>query len=538
MITDAIRAAGDAAVLLRLAAVMDPDVNARAMAVADAVRQSRLPGIRDVVSTIRSVAVYFDPLQVGLGDISGALRGASAAAPPASRGRTHEIAVAYGGDAGPDLAEVARWAQMSEQAVSACHAAAEYRVYMLGFQPGFAYLGRVDPRIAMGRRATPRLKVPAGSVGIAGQQTGIYPRESPGGWQIIGRALEPVFDPLADRPVRFAPGDTVRFRIEGGTAESLPGRVLSDRASGSSAPFARTAPSDTARAVTVLRPGLFTTIQCGSRWERQSLGYPVSGPMDPLSHAIANVAVGNARDAAALEVTIAGPELRFEHDATIAIAGANLSATLDGAPVPAQSPVSCPAGSTLRFGERRIGARAYVAFDGGIEAEADWPVKPLVIGQVLGLRAERNGAGRRIRASENLPAGAATLRVLPGPQDDVAPPGVLEWLVATRFTISPQSNRMGYRLKGVGALSVRADEMISDATFAGAIQVPPSGDPILLMADRQTTGGYPQVATVISADLPRAGQLAPGDRVTFELCSHSDALAALAEQEAMLADGR
>ncbi|HTM04788.1 MAG TPA: 5-oxoprolinase subunit PxpB [Vicinamibacterales bacterium] len=538
MTTDAIRAAGDAAVLLRLGAVMDPEVNARAMAVADAVRQSQLPGIRDVVSTIRSVVVYFDPVQVDLAAVSRALHSASAATPPASGGRSHEIAVAYGGDGGPDLAEVARWAQMSEQKVSACHAAAEYRVYMLGFQPGFAYLGRVDPQIAIGRRATPRLRVPAGSVGIAGRQTGIYPYESPGGWQIIGRALESVFDPLADRPVRFAPGDTVRFRIEPGTAASLPGRAVSGRSPASSARLTRSAPPDTARAITVLRPGLFTTVQCGSRWGRQSLGYPVSGPMDPLSHAIANLAVGNARDAAALEVTIAGPELRLEHDAMIAIAGANLSATLDGAPIPAQSPVSCRADSVLRFGERRTGARVYVAFDGGIEAEADWPVKPLVIGQVLGLRSERNATGRTIRASENLPAGAATLRVLPGPQDDVAPLGALEWLVATQFAISPQSNRMGYRLKGASALSARAEEMISDGTFFGAIQVPPSGDPILLMADRQTTGGYPQVATVISADLPRAGQLAPGDRVTFELCSHADAVAALAEQEAMLADGR
>jgi biotin-dependent carboxylase-like uncharacterized protein len=260
--------------------------------------------------------------------------------------------------------------------------------------------------------------------------------------------------------------------------------------------------------------------------------------MDPLSHAIANAAVGNARDAAALEVTIAGPELRFEHDATIAIAGADLSATLDGAAVPAQSPVSCPAGSTLRFGERRIGARAYVAFAGAVETTADWPVKPLVIGQRLGLGSARNSAARTIRASENLPAGSATLRVLPGPQDDVAPAGSLEWLMTTQFTVSPQANRMGYRLKSVGAPSARAGDMISDATFFGGIQIPPSGEPILLMADRQTTGGYPQVATVISADLPRAAQLAPGDRVEFEPCSHADAVAALAEQEAMLADGR
>jgi allophanate hydrolase subunit 2 len=122
-----------------------------------------------------------------------------------------------------------------------------------------------------------------------------------------------------------------------------------------------------------------------------------------------------------------------------------------------------------------------------------------------------------------------------GPQDDVFMSSALDALNRARFTVTPQSNRMGYRLSGGPPLARRHDEeMISDATFAGALQVPPSGDPILLMADRQTTGGYPQIATVITADLPVAGQLAPGDWVEFQLCSRADAIAALAAQEAQL----
>jgi antagonist of KipI len=132
-------------------------------------------------------------------------------------------------------------------------------------------------------------------------------------------------------------------------------------------------------------------------------------------------------------------------------------------------------------------------------------------------------------------AGGARLRVLPGPQADFFAPGSLEALHGARFSISPQSNRMGYRLTGGPAIGRLGDEeMISDATFPGALQVPPSGDPILLMADRQTIGGYPQIAIVITADLPLAGQLAPGDWVEFQLCSRSDALAALVAQEARL----
>ena len=136
-----------------------------------------------------------------------------------------------------------------------------------------------------------------------------------------------------------------------------------------------------------------------------------------------------------------------------------------------------------------------------------------------------------------MPSGGARLRVLPGPQLDELPDGCLDGVCANRFTVSPQSNRVGYRLTGAVGVPSRAGDMISDATFPGAIQIPPSGEPILLMADRQTTGGYPQVAIVISADLPMAGQLAPGDWVEFELCSREEARRALLAREGVLTGG-
>jgi antagonist of KipI len=131
-------------------------------------------------------------------------------------------------------------------------------------------------------------------------------------------------------------------------------------------------------------------------------------------------------------------------------------------------------------------------------------------------------------------AGGARLRVLPGPQEDFFPEPALVLLERTRFIVTPQSNRMGYRLSGVALPRIPNREMISDAAFAGGVQVPPSGEPILLMSDRQTTGGYPQIAIVITADLPLAGQLAPGDWVEFVRCSRAEAIAALRDQEAML----
>jgi biotin-dependent carboxylase-like uncharacterized protein len=305
------------------------------------------------------------------------------------------------------------------------------------------------------------------------------------------------------------------------------------------------------RSITVLSPGLFTTIQDEGRWGHQHLGVPVSGPMDPLAHRLANVIVGNARDAATLEATLAGPALRFDQPATTAVTGGDLSVTLDGADVPRDAAVACRAGSVLRFGERRSGARAYVAVGGGIATPA-----------VLGSRATHvlthlgGVAGRALRAGDRLPVGAAPsphklpaerltplpkpaggarLRVLRGPQDGVATPETFEMLGKVRFTISAQSDRMGYRLVADRPIpTTSGGQMISDVAFTGGLQVPPSGDPILLMADRQTTGGYPQIATVITADLPAAGQLAPGDWVEFEECTRADALAALIALEGRL----
>lgn len=208
--------AGDAALVLTLDAVIDPQVNAKAVAIARAVRDRRIPGVRDVVPTFRSVAVYFDPEAVQGEVIREALGGAleSSGQPLGARaveGRTIEVPVSYGGADGPDLADVASFAGINKQDVIELHAGVIYRVYMLGFLPGFAYMGSVDSRIAAPRKATPRLRVPAGSVGIAGIQTGIYPRESPGGWQIIGRTTLDVFDSARSPAALLAAGDAVRF---------------------------------------------------------------------------------------------------------------------------------------------------------------------------------------------------------------------------------------------------------------------------------------------------------------------------------------
>ena len=541
-----IREAGDAALLLELDAVVDADVNDRAIRIAALIRDARIPGVRDVISTYRSVGVFFDPLATDPSLVVQALRAAQHGLSTVPPSRAIEVPVVYGGDAGPDLEAVAARAGMSKQEVIDRHASATYRVFMLGFLPGFAYLGSVDPAIAAPRHATPRTRVPAGSVGIAGRQTGVYPRESPGGWQIIGRALIDVFDPARTPAALMQPGDHVRFVATPSSAAlvSAARARLSRRAAYTPEPQLHGV-----RQVTVIQAGMFTTVQDAGRWGHQGSGVPASGAMDPVSHRLANLLVGNPTGAAVLEATVIGPELRLDADAIVAVTGADLSVTLDGAPVPLNRAVPAAAGSVLRCGERRRGARAYIAFDGGVAtppvlgSRATHPLSELggVDGRALkaGDQVPLHAAGARVARRHTtmapVPAGGARLRVLLGPQDDFFAPAAMDTLQRTRFTITAASDRMGYRLAGRARIERATDrEMISDVTFPGGVQVPPSGDPILLMADRQTTGGYPQIATVITADLPLAGQLAPGDWVEFQLCTRAEAMAALVAQEARL----
>ncbi len=307
-----------------------------------------------------------------------------------------------------------------------------------------------------------------------------------------------------------------------------------------------------ASALHVLAPGLQTTVQDLGRWGYQAEGVPVSGAMDPFAHRLANALVGNPRTAATLEVTLTGPELRFDAARWLAVAGGDFDVRLDGEPIPPASVVRATAGSTLRFGARKAGARAYVAIEGGVN------VSPLLGSRATHVQSGMGGwEGRALRRGDTLPLGQphrafaparrsserratpnpgtpAILRVLPGPQDDRFTDEALAVLTSAAYRIGEDSNRMGYRLSGPAIAHRDSADIVSDATPLGAVQVPGSGQPVLLMADRQTTGGYAKLATVISADIPVAAQLAPGDTIAFRICSRAEAFAALVAQERAL----
>jgi len=205
--------AGDSVLVVEFEERIDPAVNAKTIACAEAIQAAAIRGVRDVVPTYRSVAVYFDPLHTDTDALVERITHDAEASAPAARAAQDpiRIPVCYGGDLGPDLAHVAAFAKLTEDEVVRLHSSSTYRVFMLGFVPGFAYLGLVDQRIAIPRHSTPRVRVPSGSVGVAGVQTGIYPAETPGGWQLIGRTPVKPFDPSREQPFLMKAGDAVEF---------------------------------------------------------------------------------------------------------------------------------------------------------------------------------------------------------------------------------------------------------------------------------------------------------------------------------------
>jgi antagonist of KipI len=274
--------------------------------------------------------------------------------------------------------------------------------------------------------------------------------------------------------------------------------------------------------------------------------------MDPFSHRLANALVGNPRERATLEVTLIGPALELESDCVMAIGGAEFVVTVNGRVAPHAQAFEVSSRSKLEFGARLRGARAYVAVDGGFD------VPPTLGSRATHVPSRIGGLeGRPLRKGDRLPLGvpagrrrsargtphahdmlmeSAVVRVLRGPDEHRFRVEAFEALQSASYAIDLDSDRMGYRLRGPELRHSHGADIISDVTPVGSLQVPGSGQPILLMADRQTSGGYPRIATVISADLGVAGQRAPGETLSFRVCSAADALSALiARENALLA---
>ncbi len=303
--------------------------------------------------------------------------------------------------------------------------------------------------------------------------------------------------------------------------------------------------------ITVLNPGLLTTVQDMGRIGYQQFGVSVSGVMDPRATSIANILAGNQEGEAVLECTMLGPQLRFDAANCIAITGGDLGPTLDGKPIPNYCAVSVEAGQVLRFTGPKTGCRAFIAFAGGL----DIPVvmgsrstymkakigglegRKLAKDDVIAFRAPKtqlkNMKDRNLYP-EFVPRDAYTVRVVMGPQDDAFTDAGVKTFLSETYTVTPEFDRMGCRLEGAVVEHKESGDIISDGIAFGAIQVPSAGKPIIMLADRQTTGGYTKIANVITADFRIIGQLKAGDKVRFEKVSIAHAQDALLTQRAAL----
>lgn len=281
--------------------------------------------------------------------------------------------------------------------------------------------------------------------------------------------------------------------------------------------------------IVIKNPGILTTVQDKGRYGYQRYGVPVSGAMDQHSYAVANALVGS-ENAAVLEATILGPEIEFKEANVFAVAGADLGPCLNGRPVQSCTAVAAKSGDVLSFTARKTGCRAYIAFAGGLDI-------PKVMGSRSTYEKAKLGGfcGRRLKAGDEIrflspdssmagchteqktyDGGTHTIRVLPGPQDDYFTDKGKQTFLSAEYTVLPESDRMGYRFDGPVVEHVKDGNIITDGISFGAIQVPSDGKPIIMMADRQTTGGYTKIANVISVDLPVLAQCMPGEKVVFE----------------------
>ncbi len=436
---------------------------------------------------------------------------------------------------GPDLAEVAALLGCAADEVVAHLTQRPLTVAVMGFSPGFAYLdGLPGPLRAVPRHDRPRPLVPAGSVALANGHAAVYPTASPGGWQLVGRTGVALFSPETPPYALLAPGDRVGLTVAGAGDPVDPTPLRAPVWS----------PPSMARLVLeVVAPGLRAVVQDGGRRGVAAVGVPGAGPADPVSFTLANRLVGNADDSGTLEVTGGGTRLRATAPSHVAVVGAAPEVRVDGVEVRAGQVLPLAPGHVLEVGPLRRGCRTYLSVAGGLVGPGAFgssasdelcglgagpiaPGQPLYAGPWVPPLRDHVAPGV---ASDVVAGGAALdLRVVPGPHPEWFAPDALEQLAGMVFGVEGDSNRVGIRLREErGATTLRrrtpGGELDSQGVVTGAVQVPPGGDPVILMPDHATLGGYPVLAVVVSADHGLLGQCAPGTRVRLVPIGHDEA---------------
>lgn len=481
------------------------------LALFDALLADPVPGVSEIVPAARTLMIRTAPGTAADGRLAGAVlaRRPAPGTPPAARAsETVELPVTYDG---ADLADVAAHMGLTEAEVIAAHQKTTWQVAFCGFAPGFAYMTCDDPRFDLPRRATPRTRIPAGSVALAGRFCGVYPQETPGGWQLIGRTAVPMWDLSRDPPALLRPGLRCRFVARKAKVHA-------------SAAIPQPQPEQGLRVLSTAFPIVF---QDEGRPGQGGQGVSASGALDMGAARRANRAVGNPSDAPVLEITLGPVRLRADRPMTLALTGA-AQASVAGHLIPRGAAFAVDAGDEIAIDPPGAGMRSYLALRGGFRVApvlgsaatdtlAHVGPEPITAGAVL---AGANRPAFAVAAPEPepplpKPGDLVALPVTLGPRTDWFTPEMVRHFLAQEWLVTPQSSRVGIRLQGDAVTREDARELPSEGTETGAIQIPHSGQPVLFLADHPLTGGYPVIATLRPEALDLAGQIPPGARIRF-----------------------
>ena len=494
-----------------------------------------IEGVCDIIPGARTLLIRHLPWVLSHRALADELMKRPLARVQSATTRVLEIPVQYQGE---DLAEVADWLGTTPADVIRRHTEAEWTVAFTGFAPGFAYLSGGEACLNVPRRASPRTRIPAGAVALAGGFSGIYPKASPGGWQIIGQTPWAMWDLDRNPPALLQPGQRVRFvDMSTGATVSLEA-LVEPMGSTLQTPVPEPTEPATGKGVSleVIQPGLQALLQDWGRPGQTGLGVAESGAMDLGSLREANRLVGNPTHTACIEVTLGGFELLSHGDTVLAVTGAEGPLTVTTASgqrwvVPRHQAFALAPGDRLHLASPVAGVRSYVAARGGFDCPpvlgsrsfdtlAQLGPPPLKAGDRLTTQPVSQGhvVGDATLLPPTFPRAGdtVTLDITLGPRTDWFTPEALGLLTQQTWTVTPQSNRVGLRVLGEQPLvrSIHA-ELPSEGTVRGAIQVPANGQPVLFLADHPLTGGYPVIGCIAPWHLDLAGQIPVGAHIRF-----------------------
>ncbi|OAT49056.1 allophanate hydrolase 2 subunit 1/allophanate hydrolase 2 subunit 2 [Proteus hauseri ATCC 700826] len=495
------------------------------LALYESIKQADIPAIQDMVPAAKTLLIHYIPWLISAEELVLMVRKLEIKAVLSRQTRSLTIPVDYQGE---DLNEVAELLGISISDVIRKHTEQTYQVAFTGFAPGFAYLISEETPLYVPRKKTPRTRIPAGSVGLAGEFSGVYPQQSPGGWQLIGTTEIKMWDLSREQPAFLLPGNEVHFvdAKKVPTTISLPEKTQDTHLS----------PLFSTQGLYVISAGLQTLFQDEGRIGAASMGVSASGALDkPALHA-ANRLVGNPPTLAVLEITQGGLTLKARQDCVMALTGADCVISLkheagDIERFSGYQPLDIRCGDELTIGVPIAGVRSYLAVRGGFslpkilgshafDTLAQIGPNALREGDVLHLNSETELSGIIVEEQPltELPKSGdtVTLDVILGPRADWFTADAIKTLTSQLWQVTPQSNRIGLRLLGNTPLErEQKQELSSEGTCIGAIQVPINGQPVLFLNDHPLTGGYPVIGAVAEYHLPLAGQIPVNANIRF-----------------------